>query len=103
MDIDCIESDFENLMATSGIAAEVDFGNGLAVKAAVTEITFDAELELGGTRRKRAWTATCLRKTLNGRFVRAGDLVSFDGLNCRVAQVRWHKNLPLTEIDFEER
>ena len=107
-DIDCIEGDFDALLARSGIAGTLRFGDAPGcpkLKAMISEITFDAGLEIGGMKHKRSFTATCTRKDLSAHLPIVGSLVILEGdnLRCRITQVRSRLGMPLAEIDFEER
>lgn len=107
-DIDCIESDFAGLLAGSGIAGTLRFGDAPdcpKLKAMISEVTFDAGLEIGGMKHKRSFTATCTRKEMAAHLPMVGGLVVLEGdnLRCRITQVRSRLGMPLAEIDFEER
>ena len=100
-----IAKDFECVLR-AGLASSLTFGAGTEAEASVpamlTETTIAAELNVGGERPKRTFSATLLAKLVPAG-TRPGGLVRLDGVAYRIETVRQLRERPLTVIEFSEK
>lgn len=102
---DEIEADFGEVLGEAPSASLTFEASGLAaqrVRAAVSETTFASDLEGGGFRARRSFSATARLSDFSQGVPKPGTLVRYSGKSYRVTNAKASAENPLVEIEFGE-